>query len=103
MKDLIIKQDREIERAIIGRGKYEIRPQYRSFSILESKWFVMSASQRELHLQKFLNASICEASSLSDDTSSTVLGRDPSSSLSVNVDAVAGSVHVPITCLCCRS
>lgn len=44
LKELIIKQEREIERAIFGRGKYELRPQYRSFSVLESKWFVMSTS-----------------------------------------------------------
>ena len=45
-------------------------------------------------------SSICEAnSSLSDDTSSTVVGRDPSFNLSVNVDAVAGFVRVPLTCL----
>ena len=101
LKDLITEQHREIERAIIERGKYELRPQYRrSFAILESKWFVMNTSQRKLHIQKFLNASICEAnSSLSDDTSSTVVGRDPSFNLSVNVDAVAGFVHVPLTCL----
>ena len=27
LKELIIEQEREIERAIIGRGKYELRPQ----------------------------------------------------------------------------
>ena len=54
LKDLITEQHHEIERAIIGRGKYELRPQYRrSFAILESKWFVMNTSQGELHVQKF--------------------------------------------------
>ena len=64
----------------------------------------MSTSQRELHLQKVLNASVCETSSLSDDTcdqSSSCLGRNLTlgSSLSVSVDAVAGSVRVPLNCL----
>ena len=104
LKELIVEQEREIERAIVGRGKYELRPQYRSFSVLESKWFVMSTSQRELHLQKVLIASVCETGSSSDDTfdqSSTCLGRDLTlgSSLSVTVDAVEGSVRVPLNCL----
>ena len=104
LKGLINEQEREIERTIVGRGKYELRPQYRSFSVLESKWFVMSTSQRELHLQKVLNASVCETSSLSDDTcdqSSSCLGRDLTlgSSLAVSVDAVAGSVRIPLNCL----
>ena len=105
LKELITEQDREIERAIIGRGKYELRPQYHSLSILESKWFIMSTSQRELHLKKFSNTTVCETSSLSDDTLdqslTTCLGRDltPASSLSVSIDALAGSVRIPLNCL----
>ena len=64
----------------------------------------MSTSQCELQLQKVLNASVCETSSLYDDTcdqSLSCLGRDLTlgSSLSVSVDAVAGSVRVPLNCL----
>ena len=51
LKQLIYEQDREIERAIIGRGKYELRPQYTSFHVPEVKWFVMSIQQREQHLR----------------------------------------------------
>ena len=35
LKGLINEQEREIERAIVGRGKYELRPQYHLFSVLE--------------------------------------------------------------------
>ena len=45
LKDLITEQYREVERAIIGRGKYELRPQYQSWQVSESKWFTMSSKQ----------------------------------------------------------
>jgi len=37
LNELISEQEREIERAIIGRGKYELRPQYQSFHMPETK------------------------------------------------------------------
>jgi len=65
----------------------------------------MNTSQRELHLRKFSNALVCDTSSLPDDDmsehSEQTIGRDLTlaSSLSVSVDAVAGSVRVPLNCL----
>ena len=54
LKQLISEQEREIERALIGRGKYELRPQYLSFHAQEVKWFMMSVPQREQHTKKFI-------------------------------------------------
>ena len=54
-KELIGEQEREMERATIGRGKYELKPQYQAFHVPERKWFVMTVHQRELHLKKFAN------------------------------------------------
>ena len=108
LKQLIYEQDREIERAIIGRGKYELRPQYTSFHVPETKWFLMSIQQRQQHLQKFSNASVSDVShsSLTDDAQDTVLateclGRDlsPISELSVSVHDVVDAVRIPLNCL----
>ena len=105
LKQLIYEQDREIERAIIGRGKYELRPQYTSFHVPEVKWFVMSIQQREQHLRKFFNASVSDIAhgEGSQDTllAAECLGRDlsPMSTLSVSVHDIADDVRIPLTCL----
>ena len=108
LKDLICEQEREMERSIVGRGKYELRPQYQAFQVPERKWFVMTVSQREHHLKKFANAALSDAipsNDLSqscdvDDTQSSCLGRDiTASSLSMDAKAVADSVRIPLNCL----
>lgn len=105
LKQLIYEQDREIERAIIGRGKYELRPQYMSLHVPEVKWFVMSIPQREQHIRKFSNVSVSDVSpgDLSGGTlsDSACLGRvlSPVSTLSVSVHDVADAVRIPLTCL----
>ena len=60
-KELIGEQEREMERANIGRGKYELKPQYQAFHVPERKWFVMTVHQRELHLKKFANSVLSDA------------------------------------------
>ena len=47
LKEVIAEQQREVERAVIGRGKYRFRQQYRFLEIQESKWFVMNTEQRK--------------------------------------------------------
>ena len=105
LEQLIYEQDREIEQAIIGRGEYELRPQYTSFHVPETKWFLMSIQQREQHLQKFSNASVSDVShsSLSDDAQDTVLVTDclgwdlsPISELSVSVHDIVDAVQIPL-------
>ena len=95
-------QFREVEMAIIGRGKYDIRAQYQSWKIAESKWFTMSTQQREQHLKKFSNAAVDDICSDSSSISPPlVFGSDVSmaSSLSVTVDQFSHLVRAPRTCL----
>ena len=106
LKQHISEQEGEIERALIGCGKYELRPQYLSFHVPEVKWFVMSVLQREQHLKKFSNASVTDFTPSSDLVQSTglkseCLGRDLScpTSLAVDVHDVADSVHIPLNSL----
>ena len=53
LKELIDEQERELERAIIGRGKYQIREEYNFLKMKEEDWFRMSREQREKHLHRF--------------------------------------------------
>ena len=52
LKELCDEQQREVERAVVCRGKYRLRPQYRHLEVPESKWFTMSREQRKQHLSK---------------------------------------------------
>ena len=105
LNDLIREQEREVERAIIGRGKYELRPQYQSFHVPETKWFAMSTLQREQHLRKFENALVSDVSSSPGDLAACMtperLGRDLTlaSSLSVGVHTVTTAGRIPLNCL----
>lgn len=107
LKELIGEQEREAERAIIGRDKYELRPQYQSFQVPEGKWFAMSLSQRDQYLKIFSIATVSDATCSADLQQNSggklpdYLGRDltVASSLTVDVKAVADSVRIPLNCL----
>ena len=98
LQQLIKEQEREFEKAVIGRGKYELRSQYRCWYVPESKWFSMNGKQRELHLKKFAGASL---SDIPESDAEIRIGRDVSisSTLSVQVDTFACQVRVPRNCL----
>ena len=47
LKEDINEQDREVERAVINRGKYKLLPEFQSFEKTEEEWFLkMSVVQR---------------------------------------------------------
>ena len=46
------EQQKELERAVIGRGKYQLKQQYQYLQVTESKWFLMTEEQRKKHLSK---------------------------------------------------
>ena len=106
LSNLIHKQECEVERAIIGHGKYELQPQYKSFQVSEVKWFTMSTTQREQHVNKVADASVLDftfsdGGSVDNDVQPQHFGQDiaASSSLSVDVNTVATIVRAPLTCL----
>ena len=99
LRQLIEDQQREVEKAIIGRGKFELRSQYRSWYVPETKWFSMSQSQRTSHLNKFAAASLSDVNE--SEINELCIGRDNtlSSTLSVHVDSFASEVRIPRPCL----
>ena len=52
LKQLVDEQEREIERAVIGRGKYQFVEEYKFLEVKEANWFKMTREQREKHMQK---------------------------------------------------
>ena len=109
LKSLVQEQEHEVEKSVIDRGKFELRSQYLSFRVPETKWFAMTTSQKEQHLKKFAEASLFDVPQGGDCTSdgcgnsaSICFGRDmslSSSSLSIDIDTFVNKVRVPQNCL----
>ena len=101
-KELLLEQEQEVKKAILRRGKYELRSQYQSWHVSEAKWFSMSTVQREQHLQKFSVASVEDISQCEGDVADSItIGRDQSlsSSLSVDFTSLTGTTRIPLNCL----
>ena len=58
---LIDEQEKEVERAVINRGKYRFREQYRFLGVEECKWFKMSSEQCIRHLSKVQSTAVSDA------------------------------------------
>ena len=58
MKEAVLQQQREIEKAIIGYGEYRLRPQYSSLTVSVEKWFRMSIEQRQRCINKLNTATV---------------------------------------------
>ena len=121
VKELVNEQQKELERAVIGRGKYRLKQQYQYLQVTESKWFLMNQDQRKNHLSKLQSVvlkSTFEATEVVNDlcpkpqnsaaSTSPVLSCpledgtvqiSTSSELSTDVSTAATLVNIPITCL----
>ena len=60
LNELAEEQEREVEKAVIGRGKYCLRAEYRHLEISEKKWFSMTCEQRVKHLKKVAATSVSD-------------------------------------------
>lgn len=100
-KELVCEQEQEVNKALLGRGKYELCNQYHSWHIPESKWLSTTSSQTEQHIQKLTVASVMDISQSEGDAHSICVGRDQSfsSSLSVDFTSLRECTHVSLNCL----
>lgn len=100
LKELIREQQKEVEKAIIGRGKYQLKQQYQFLEISESKWFIMSSDQRKKHLSKLQSLSVND-SSHSEMCSELSLSKEDGSDFDMPVDAssAAEQLNIPQNCL----
>ena len=53
LKELVSDQLQELENAIISKGKFFIKPNYKHLVISESAWNKMSKSERKEHIKRF--------------------------------------------------
>ena len=67
-RELCEEQEREVERAVIQRGKYLLASQYHHMEVSENKWFKMTQEQRIQHLKKLNDIPVARESLLSDDS-----------------------------------
>ena len=51
-------QDKELERAIVNRRKYQFQPEYKNLQVDEFDWFLKTPEERHHHIQKVYNANI---------------------------------------------
>ena len=51
VKELVSEQKQDVERALINRGKLQLRCQYQALGVREGDWFTMNSQQRK-HLDK---------------------------------------------------
>ena len=92
LKDVVDEQEREVERAVIKRGKHRFKEIHSYLEVKESQWFSMTPVQREAHLKKVASVRITNNSITSDLSSIT-------QALSIDVSEVAASTNVPLPCL----
>ena len=108
LKAVVDEQYREVERAIIGRGKYRLKEQYSFLQVSEERWFKMNGKQRLDHVRRVSAAKVLEHTrseplltqgpSTSTSISISTSTRTPQM-LSVDVNTVAANVSVPLDCL----
>ena len=54
MRDFLTQQQEEVEKAVIGGGKYTLDTPYKGYEVTDGSWFrPMTESQRKAHLKKF--------------------------------------------------
>jgi len=107
VKELVAEQQKELERAVINRGKYQFREQYRFLQVPESKWFSMTTQQRAKHLTKVQSLAVTEVQESSGElpgisSPQLQLGGSTSaqaSAPSVDVLSAAEGMNVPLTCM----
>lgn len=87
VKELVEEQDKEVERAVINRGKYRLRDQYHFLEVGESKWCTMTSAQHLHHLAKVRSTTVAEVSGNREEPAVDGLGT---------CSTVAGGPHCPL-------
>ena len=87
LKDVVDEQEREVERAVLRRGKFRFKETYLHLEVDENQWFSMSKEQRQAHLKKVSEAQVSEFT------------QSQSQSLSVSINDVESLINIPLPCL----
>ena len=102
LREAIDEQEREVERAVIGRGKFRFKEEYKHLQVSENQWFRMKPEQHQAHLRKVATASVSTSTSgdLTHTGGDSLQTNDVSPlSLSLDVSSVSEGITVPLPCL----
>ena len=58
MKDLLQEQKQEIEKAMIGVGKYKLLSAYSDLEVPHGQWFKKNEKQRHRLVERFMNSAV---------------------------------------------
>jgi len=94
LKELVEDQQREVEKAVIGRGKYRLRQEYKYLEVSDSKWFSMTREQRLSHIKKVASTAVSDTRELVDEESCR-----SHTSLSADILCLAANTGLPVTAL----
>ena len=100
VEELVAEQQKEVERAIINRGKYQLQADYRYLQVPESEWFTMTSQQRVKHINKVQSVSVIDVEESVDiqrpGNPSRSNPTHSSTKLSVDANAAAEGMNVPL-------
>ena len=87
MRELHIarEQQREFEMALINKGYFKLKDQYKFMIVPEDKWCKMSENARKAHLNKFQNLTITEEPC-------TSMANPFASGISIQFDSLMSSI-----------
>ena len=83
--DLIINQQKEVEKAINGMGEYKFKDPYRHLEIESAWWFKMTPDQRRNAIQKVLKEKCILYESQNDQPSTSTVSQSGPSHLCLSV------------------
>ena len=84
MRSLLEEQKREIECALIDKGQYRLREEYRYLKVESSSWFKLNFEQRQRKINRLMKASV-EISSSDTTTENPLHALEISNSLKVSM------------------
>ena len=100
MKEIVGEQQKEVERAVIDRGKYSLKSEYRFSQVSQDKWFTMNAQQRAKHLSKVHSLLLTDVTVQPiDDSLQQGDSIKEKKELSVDMNLASKQVNLPLTCI----
>jgi hypothetical protein len=94
MKEIVLEQEMEVQRAVINRGKYKFREEYSFLQVEETKWFSMTVEQRKTQMKRVFSYTIDNTSKSKEEISFRTISHN---SLSVSVEDGATLTNLRIT------
>ena len=61
MRELIMEQRSEVEKAVAGLGEYNLTSAYRHLGVEMKRWFLKTEAQRKRAIAKFMTAKLVES------------------------------------------